>query len=90
MKENENEELHSRREFFKKAAKKTLPMLAIVAFGQTLLNACDKDDEPRGCGNACSGSCSNSCSGGCDGGCSGDCDDGCTADCWNGCDRWNK
>ena len=39
-----NEELMSRRAFFKKAISKTLPILAGVAFGPTLLAACDKDD----------------------------------------------
>lgn len=95
MKENEkNEELQSRREFFKNAAKTALPILVVAALGPALLS-CEKDEESKssnssGCNNNCSGSCSKSCSGSCDGGCSGDCDDGCTADCWNGCDRWQK
>lgn len=86
-----NEELQSRREFFKNAAKSTLPILAVAVFGTSLLS-CEKDEDKNGggCKNNCSGSCTGSCSGGCDGGCSGDCDDGCTADCWNGCDRWQK
>ena len=94
--DNKNkEELQSRREFFKSAAKAALPVLAIAVLGSPVLTSCDKKNEPSsgsssGCGNSCSGSCSKSCSGGCDGGCSGDCDDGCTADCWNGCDRWMK
>lgn len=87
MKENEKkEELHSRREFFKETAKKTLPFLGIIALGP-ILNSCEPDDYeplgssgPSGCGNSCSGSC--------EGDCAGDCDDNCTADCWNGCDRW--
>ena len=83
-----NEELQSRREFFKSAAKAALPVLAIAAFGTSMLTSCDGHNS-SGC-SGCSGSCSKSCSGGCDGGCSGDCDDGCTADCWNGCDRWMK
>jgi len=87
-----NEELQSRREFFKNAAKSTLPILAVAAFGPALLS-CEKDDDDDddgGCKKGCSGSCEGSCAGGCGGGCSGDCDDGCTADCWNGCDRWQK
>lgn len=89
-----NEELQSRREFFKSAAKAALPVLAIAVLGSPVLTSCEKNEpssgSSSGCGNSCSGSCSKSCSGGCDGGCSGDCDDGCTADCWNGCDRWQK
>lgn len=86
-----NEEFQSRREFFKNAAKSTLPILAVAAFGPALLS-CEKDDDDDGdgCKKGCSGSCEGSCAGGCGGGCSGDCDDGCTADCWNGCDRWQK
>ena len=82
-KKNENEELQSRREFFKKTAQNVLPFLGVVALSP-LLTSCDPFDEdgPRGCGNSCSGSC--------EGDCAGDCDDNCTADCWNGCDRWQK
>lgn len=79
---NKNEELQSRREFFKKTAQNVLPFLGVVALSP-LLTSCDPDDDgPRGCGNSCSGSC--------EGDCAGDCDDNCTADCWNGCDRWQK
>ena len=37
-------ELISRRDFFKKSIAKALPFLAGIAFGPTLLAACDKDD----------------------------------------------
>lgn len=86
---NKNEELQSRREFFKKTAQNVLPFLGAVALSP-LLNSCDlltnydpdDNDKPSGCGKSCSGSC--------EGDCAGDCDDNCTADCWNGCDRWQK
>ena len=73
-----NEELQSRREFFKKTAQNVLPFLGIVALSP-LLTSCDPDAVPIGCGSSCSGSCK--------GDCAGDCDDNCTADCWNGCNR---
>ena len=87
---NKNEELQSRREFFKSAAKAALPVLAVAAFGTTLLTSCDENQpstSSNGC-NGCSGSCSSSCSGGCEGGCSGGCDDNCTAACWNSCNKY--
>lgn len=77
---NKNEELQSRREFFKKTVQNVLPFLGVVALSP-LLTSCDPDGT-RGCGNSCSGSC--------EGDCAGDCDDNCTADCFNGCDRWMK
>lgn len=78
MKENGKEELQSRRQFFKRAAKGTLPILGVMVFGNVLLSSCgddkDEDDEPKpsGC-NGCSGSCSNSCSGSCEESCSAAC-----------------
>lgn len=93
----QNEELQSRREFFKESSKKVLPILAIAAFGSSLLTACEKEPYSSGNNNSgnnsggckgCSGSCSGSCSGGCDGGCSGGCDDNCTHACFNSCDHY--
>lgn len=77
-----NEELQSRREFFKNAAKSALPMFAFAAFGQTLLTSCERDDDKgsSGCGKSCSGSC--------EGDCAGDCDDGCWTACISACVRW--
>lgn len=43
-KDKNNEELQSRREFFKKAAKGVLPILGIIAFGPTILMSCGDDD----------------------------------------------
>lgn len=78
MKKNEkNEELQSRREFFKKAAKGALPILGAIMLGSSVLTSCDKEDDddhykPTGC-NGCSGSCNNTCSGSCDESCSAAC-----------------
>lgn len=78
MKKNEkNEELQSRREFFKKAAKGALPILAAVALAGTpaIVNATTKD--PMGCTRygcgTCTGSCRSTCSGACYTTCSGGC-----------------
>lgn len=82
MKENKDEELQSRREFFKKTAQKALPILGIALFGTSILTSCEKDEPDdgggsSGCGNSCSGSCDDSCSGNCES----DCAWGCSYDC---------
>ena len=75
-----NEELQSRREFFKKAAKAVLPIVGAVALSNLPLSslATEKEDPETycdwGCTNSCSGSCGRSCSYGCDGSCAGSCD----------------
>lgn len=85
MKKSEkNEELQSRREFFKNAAKGALPILALTTFGPSILSSCSKDDDNGGCGKNCSGGCEKSCSGGCAGGCTNGCDDICMTSCANG------
>lgn len=79
-----HEELLSRREFFKEASKKTLPVVAIIAI-PNVLASCDKDlwDSPHStsgtgggsgcsdCSAACRSSCSSSCYTTCRGGCTG-------------------
>lgn len=72
-KNKKDEEILERRVFFKQAAKKALPLLAITALGSTILAACEKDGSSIGCGHSCSGSC--------EGDCAGDCDDGCYQAC---------
>ena len=88
MKQNKNEELQSRRQFFKRAAKGTLPILAAAVLSSTpfLGNA---SEAPMGCKYGCSGSCYGSCSGSCSGTCSytcsGTCRGGCNTGCLHGC-----
>ena len=80
MKEKKkNEELQNRREFFKNAAKKALPIIGAIALANTpvLAHAMEEDAEPSGCNYSCSGGCSGSCSGYCGYGCSGSCKGGC-------------
>ena len=96
-KKNQNEELQSRREFFKKAAKGALPILgAIVLAGNPLLSKA-AEEPTMGCDyncvyscytycqNTCSGRCDNSCSGSCRTGCSGSCNTTCYSTCMGTC-----
>ena len=90
MKQNKNEELQSRRQFFKKAAKATLPILgAIVLANVPLVSKAAQTS--RGCEN-----CYKGCVGGCTGctsctsctGCSGSCYlscSSCQGSCKGGC-----
>lgn len=85
MKQNEkNEELQSRREFFKKAAKGALPILGAIALAGApgIVKAAE---EAMDCNYSCSYSCSNSCRGNCYGGCSGSCGGACSYSCQNTC-----
>lgn len=78
MKKNEkNEGLQSRREFFKKAAKGALPILglAIVANVPMISNAAESE--------YCT--CAGDCKGACSGGCSTTCYNQCYSTCKNGC-----
>ena len=94
MEKNKNEELQSRREFFKRAAKGALPILAAVAIASTptIIRATEKT--PMGCDycvNTCSSSCLNTCTGcymQCHSqclGCTGTCDASCSGSCKNSC-----
>ena len=74
MKTNKNEELQSRREFFKSAAKAALPVLgAMIVASTPVLSAsaayCSgcKNDCTNGCRNGCHRSCGSSCGQGCRG-----------------------
>lgn len=79
MKNNkENEEIQSRREFFKEAAKKTLPVIAMVTVGSLSLASCEKEDtnsyySSDGCGGSCKSLCENTCTLVCASGCRGTC-----------------
>lgn len=85
MKKNEkDEELQSRREFFKKAAKGALPILAAVALASapTIVKAVEK--VPMGCNYGCAGSCYTACYG-CLHSCNRMCADTCNFNCIGGC-----
>ena len=87
-KENQNEKILSRRDFFKNAAKKALPILGAVALvsipsitkaAQTKVADCN-----YGCTGSCEGLCT-SCTGTCSGTCTGSCTGGCTGACTSAC-----
>lgn len=88
MKKNEkNEELQSRREFFKKAAKGALPILGaiVLANAPAVINAAEK--APMGCSrqDGCSTTCASSCQRYCTGRCDALCRDSCYNDCTGTC-----
>ena len=76
--------LQNRREFFKEAAKKTLPILGVVALLSNPVIAKAVENESLGCNYGCSATCSGTCSGtcqwdACKHSCSGTCKDLCTS-----------
>ncbi len=83
MKKEKNEELQSRREFFKKAARGALPIFGAVLLAQapTVVKATESS---MGCHNGCYTSCQNTCKGGCSTRCENVCT-GCGSACQNGC-----
>lgn len=84
---NKNEELQSRRDFFKKAAKGVLPILGAVVLANvpTIMSASEKS---MGCNYGCTAVCSTSA---CQGTCQGTCKFTCTGTCKNyGCKGVSK
>lgn len=93
MKKNvKNEGLQSRREFFKKAAKGVLPIIATVALAN--VPQLSRAAESMGCGGSCrsycTAACQTTCKGMCDAGCGGSCGASCTNQCKGGCKRVSK
>ena len=70
--ENKNEELKSRRDFFRNAAKAALPILGAIALSNVPLISKATETE-MGCFNSCSNSCGGGCEGSCQWGCQGSC-----------------
>ncbi len=86
-----DKKIQSRRQFFKNAAKKALPVIgAITMVNMPIIsNAVTRESYSQmdcnyGCSGGCSGYCSGGCSGGCRGGCSG-CSGGCSGGCSSSC-----
>lgn len=82
-KTNKNEELQSRREFFKKAAKGALPILAAVALAgaPNIIRAANKTPGDCGLGLGCDHTCKGGCTGTCKGSCAGTCSGCCMGSC---------
>lgn len=82
MDKNKNEELQSRRDFFKKAAKTALPILGAIVLANTPAFVKAVDINPTSCvGGTCTGMCSGGCSGSCKYGCEGTCKNACKYSC---------
>ncbi len=78
MKQNKNEELQSRRQFFKKAAKTALPILGAIALTKIPVLASASESASGYCKYGCTAVCSTSaCQGTCSGGCKYTCEQGC-------------
>lgn len=84
---NHDEELQSRREFFKKAAKGALPILGAILLANTPVLSQASEKEPMGCSDdGCSYTCSTSCARAC----RGTCDALCRDSCYNSCNGSSK
>lgn len=87
-KENKNEELQSRRDFFKKAAKSALPIIGAIALAGApgIVKAAEEASGCNyGCSYSCRGDCSNGCKGWCGGACSASCQNTCKGSCQGRC-----
>lgn len=85
-KKNKNEEIQSRRDFFKKAVKGVLPILGAIIL--TNVPAIARTSETQtGCGGLCQSTCTQTCASNCRGGCKGRCDGGCKNGCYGSCYR---
>lgn len=100
MEKNKKEELQSRRQFFKKAAKSALPILGAIALANVPVIS-KASEVAMGCTGYCREGCGTSCTGSCTGGClnqcarsctacSNGCASGCHATCYTGCNGKNK
>ncbi|MDE7180839.1 MAG: hypothetical protein K2N88_06550 [Muribaculaceae bacterium] len=86
MKQNRKEELQSRRQFFKKAAKSALPILGAIVLANVPMFTSSAEAATScnyGCSSGCTGclaSCARSCTS-----CSDGCASGCHRTCYTGC-----
>lgn len=87
---NKREEIQSRREFFKKAAKAALPVVgAAILSSVPFMNAEATPSECylSACSGTCTGTCSGLCTTSCQGGCANHaCQTDCMYSCSGGCD----
>ncbi|WP_308267059.1 hypothetical protein [Prevotella sp.] len=87
MANKKNEEVQSRRDFFKKAGKGILPILGMMVLSSipTIVNATEKT--PSGCNTNCQIGCAYNCHVFCEGSCKDTCKTTCTGSCLNGCSK---
>lgn len=84
-KKERKEEIQSRREFFKKAAKGALPILGAVILASTPIISKAVENEPMGCNSGCYHSCRVVCYDNCVTTCHGGCKETCTVHCNSSC-----
>ena len=89
-KQTENEELQSRREFFKQAAKKVLPVVGAIALASSPILAQATEKESMGCNTNCQIACAKGCYIFCEGTCKDTCLKTCKGTCVGGCKRTCK
>lgn len=92
MENKEKNETQNRREFFKEAARKALPIIGAVALLSNPVIAKAVESESLGCNGYCAQHCSAGCASSCNGckntclhSCIGKCDDACARHCANYC-----
>ena len=90
MANNKNDDLQSRRDFFKKAGKSILPVLGIVMLSSfpTIVNAAEKTTS--GCNANCESTCETGCYTSCHVACGGSCKGGCINSCSGSCKGSSK
>lgn len=81
----QNEELLSRRRFFKNLSKGILPILGAVVLISIPVVTRAMEKQPMGCNYSCAGTCMNTCSGSCRGGCDTSCYNQCYSTCKTTC-----
>lgn len=85
MKEDKNEELQSRRSFFKNAAKAALPIIGAIALAHMPVAAKTNSTAATGCVDGCYSACLTGCVTACKGGCGAHCRDNCYSNCNTSC-----
>lgn len=82
--QQKEKDLQGRREFFKEAARKALPILGAVALMSNPVIAKAVEREPMGC-NGCQDYCVEGCKTGCGGKCADHCAKSCSESCYTTC-----
>lgn len=84
---NKREEIQSRREFFKKAAKAALPVVGAAILSSVPFIKAEAAMRCDHCTTSCSVGCEGGCKSGCYQGCYGGCENTCSGSCSGGCAR---
>ncbi|WP_418551682.1 Cys-Xaa-Xaa-Xaa repeat radical SAM target protein [Prevotella sp.] len=82
---NVKNSIQSRRDFFKNAAKTTLPILGAIVLANIPIIGNSSSKKAMSCETTCSGPCRGNCHGQCVDTCRGKCDTSCSGTCQGGC-----